>query len=236
MAADRYSRMRWNTPLSEEHAALLLSRLDVGGVPTILDLGCGWGELLLRAVAAGGDAQGVGVDAGDDLLRRAEAAAAERGLSARVRFVRQPAAEWSEPADRVICVGASQAWRSLEEALESLHRLTLPGGRLLFGEGCWERSPTEEAAAIFPTTLPLPALVDGARSLGWRVLSLTTADQREWDDFESTWGAAREERVLAHPNGSDAEAERGALDERLTEYLTIYRGVLGVAYLVLAKA
>ena len=29
LAASRYARMRWNTPLSQEHAALLLQRLDV---------------------------------------------------------------------------------------------------------------------------------------------------------------------------------------------------------------
>ncbi|MEU4401729.1 SAM-dependent methyltransferase, partial [Micromonospora orduensis] len=54
LAASRYARMRWNTPLSEEHAALLLRRLDVRPGARVLDLGCGWGELLLRAVAAGG--------------------------------------------------------------------------------------------------------------------------------------------------------------------------------------
>jgi hypothetical protein len=27
---------------------------------------------------------------------------------------------------------------------------------------------------------------DGRRQAGWRVIHLSTADQREWDDFEST--------------------------------------------------
>ena len=48
----RYARMRWNTPLSEEHAALLLARLAVEPRSTVLDVGCGWGELLLRALSA----------------------------------------------------------------------------------------------------------------------------------------------------------------------------------------
>lgn len=40
------TRMRWEAPLSEEHAALLLQRLDIQPGASVLDLGCGWGELL----------------------------------------------------------------------------------------------------------------------------------------------------------------------------------------------
>ena len=95
----RYARMRWNTPLSEVHAELLLSRLAVEPGSTVLDLGCGWGELLLRAVAGGGpDAQGVGVDSDQELLRRGEGLAAERGLGDRVQFVCEPAADWANAA------------------------------------------------------------------------------------------------------------------------------------------
>ena len=36
----RYERMRWNTPLSEEHAVLLLSRLDIRPGASLVDLGC----------------------------------------------------------------------------------------------------------------------------------------------------------------------------------------------------
>src|SRR5437763_13329002 len=57
-----YGRMRWNTPLSENHADLLLDRMRLAEGDQILDLGCGWGELLLRAVARVPDATGTGVD------------------------------------------------------------------------------------------------------------------------------------------------------------------------------
>lgn len=235
-ASHLYARMRWNTPLSEEHAELVLARLAVEPRSAVLDLGCGWGELLLRAVSGtGADTLGVGVDSDPELLRRAEALAAERGLAGQVRFVCRPAAEWTEPAERVICVGASQAWGDVLDALEPLYRLTLPGGRLLFGDGCWERPPTDDAAEIFTSVAPLTTLVERAQAVGWRVLSLTMADQREWDDFESTWRAGREEWLLANPGHPGAGEERRGLEQRLMEYLQVYRGLLGFAYLVLGR-
>ena len=38
-----YSGMRWNAPLSEEHAALLLRRMALTDGRDLLDLGCGLG-------------------------------------------------------------------------------------------------------------------------------------------------------------------------------------------------
>jgi cyclopropane fatty-acyl-phospholipid synthase-like methyltransferase len=46
-----YARMRWNAPLSAGHAGLLMDRLDLRAGQRIVDLGCGWGEFLLQAVA-----------------------------------------------------------------------------------------------------------------------------------------------------------------------------------------
>ena len=234
-AADLYERMRWNTPLSEEHAALLLTRLEVAEATTVLDLGCGWGELLLRAMALTDSAQGIGVDSDSGLLRRGEAAAAERGLGRRVRFVCQPAADWSSPADRLICIGASHAWAGVDAMLNGLYELAPSGARLLCGEGCWERPPTKAAASMFHDVLTLTAIVEQAREAGWRVLSLTAADQHEWDNFESTWHASREAPLLGDPDSPGAIDERRRLDQRLDEYIEIYRGVLGFAYLVLAR-
>jgi hypothetical protein len=154
----------------------------------------------------------------------------------RVIFVSADASTWTEPADRVICIGASQAWGGSAEALRILPQIVRPGGRLLFGDGCWEQPPTAAAARLFgESVLGLTDLVNEAMQTGWRVLHLSTADHREWDDFESTWRAGREHWLLAHPTDHRSTSIRTELDNRLHEYVTLYRGVLGFAYLVMTR-
>jgi ubiquinone/menaquinone biosynthesis C-methylase UbiE len=231
-----YSQMRWNTPLSEDHADLLLQRLDLVVGDHVLDLGCGWGELLIRAVARTTSSKGTGVDNAEWALERGRNRTTERAVVDRVTFVAGDASTWKEPADRVICIGASQAWGGSREALRILPRVVRPGGRLLFGDGCWEESPTAAAAALFgEAVLHLTDLANEAVQAGWRILHLSTADQREWDDFESAWRAGRELWLLAHPADHRSGSIKTELDTRLREYLTLYRGVLGFAYLVLAR-
>jgi cyclopropane fatty-acyl-phospholipid synthase-like methyltransferase len=227
----RRTRMRWNTPLSETHAELLLDRMALTG--TVTDLGCGWGELLLRAVARTPGLRGVGVDTDVTGLERGRRAARERGLD--VDLVEADAATWDRPTERAFCIGAAHVFGSTEAALEGLARV-VPSGRLLYGDGFWAAPPNPVAAEIFgPGTLTLPDLLDAARAAGWRVLHLSTADQLEWDDFESTSRAAWQEWLLAHPADPRAPEVRAWLDERLRQYAGDYRGVLGFSYLVLGR-
>ncbi|MFG1842587.1 SAM-dependent methyltransferase [Micromonospora sp. NPDC049175] len=241
LAVSRHARMRWNTPLSPEHAALLLQRLDVRPGARVLDLGCGWGELLLRAVAAGGVSgpvatRGVGVDTDGDVLERGRRLAADRSLNRHVTFVMGEAAAWQEPADRILCIGSAHAFGGTRPALDALAAVVRPGGRLLFGDAYWEHPPTPEVEEIFgPDVVTLPGLVEAARERGWRVLHLSTADQREWDDFESTFLAGRQEWLLTYPEDPRAADVRTQLDDRLREYVAGYRGTLGLAYLVLGR-
>jgi ubiquinone/menaquinone biosynthesis C-methylase UbiE len=234
----RYARMRWNTPLSQTHAALLLQRLGIPAGARVVDLGCGWGELLLQAVSADdtGSTTATGVDTDDAALARGRTLAVDRSLDKQVTFLKQEASAWREPADRVLCVGASHAFGDTPAALRSLANLVRPGGRLLFGEGFWERPPTMEATEILGSgIMPLADLVEQARALGWRVLHMSVADEREWDDFESTWLAGRQAWLLRHPDDPRAAGLRDELDVRLREYVGVYRGVLGFAYLILGR-
>lgn len=229
LAAARYSRLTWNTPLSEEHAELLLDRLEPNG--RIVDLGCGWGELLLRAVARGGT--GIGVDTDSDALNRARRAAADRGLP--VEFVEQQAGSWRGTADRALCVGSSHTLGGTRSMLATL-ATAVPRGRVLVGDGCWPAPPTPAAHTIFgDDVLPLADLATACRSAGWQILHLSTADEREWDDFESRHRAGQREWLLANPDDPRAPEVGDRHDEREREYLTAYRGVLGFAYLVLAR-
>jgi SAM-dependent methyltransferase len=101
------------------------------------------GELLLRAVGADGTGSttGTGVDTDDSALARGRALAANRSLDKRVTFLKQEAATWREPADRVMCIGASHAFGGTPAALKALADLVQPGGRLLFGEGSGSAHP-----------------------------------------------------------------------------------------------
>lgn len=224
--------MRWNTPLSEDHAALLLDRLEPAG--TVADLGCGWGELLLRAVERTDDATGVGVDTDPVALERGRAETRRRGLAERVTFLEAEAVTWPGTAGRALCVGSSHALGGTRAALAALAKVVPRGGRLLYGDGCWPGPPTAAALEIFgDDVLALPDLVAAARDEGWRILHLSTADQREWDDFESTSRAGWCDWLLSNQDDPRAPEIRGWLDTREDEYVRAYRGVLGFAYLVL---
>ena len=173
-----YSRMRWNTPLSEEHATLHLQRLALTGCKDVLDLGCGWGELLLRAIADLPSAKGVGVDSDSWVLERGRRLAAERQLSERVNSSAADATGWTAAADRVLCIGASHDGVEAPGPERSCPSRP-PSGTAPFRCRMSEvPTPGETARAMFgEEVLPLGNLVEEAVAAGWRVLHLSTADR-----------------------------------------------------------
>jgi SAM-dependent methyltransferase len=241
----RRARMRWNTPLAEVHADLLLDRLDLSPGTRIVDLGCGWGELLMRAVARADAsvpahengaqrASGVGVDTDPVALRRGQVLARGRGLDEQIEFVAADAASWRGTAERALCIGSSHAFGGSKAALEALAAVVPPGGRILYGDGCWPGSASPAALEIFgDQVLSLTDLVAASRAAGWRTIHMSTADQQEWDDFESTSRAGRQEWLLANSTDPRAAEVRDWLDTREDQYMHAYRGILGFAYLIL---
>jgi cyclopropane fatty-acyl-phospholipid synthase-like methyltransferase len=140
------TRLTFHGPLSETRAARLIERLARTSPGTILDIGCGWGELMLRLLDVLPDATGLGLDSDEGDLIRGRENARVRGLAERVTFARESAVGTTRgPADLVLCVGASQALTQAQPpelivaALTELRRLVTPGGRVLLGEGFWPR-------------------------------------------------------------------------------------------------
>ena len=242
----RLSQVPFHGPLSEARAARLTERLTRNHPDTVLDIGSGWGELLLRILAAAPGATGVGIDIDEDDLARGRAKARARGLADRVTFVRESGIGTTrEPADLVLCVGAAQALSDAQPpdhiaaALSVLRRLVTPGGRVLFGDGFWQRSPTAaELAAMWPGTtaaeLPdLAQLADLTVQAGFRPAWIETASEAEWEEFESAYQADEEEWLAAHPDHPEAAEIRQRLDAHRSYWLRGYRGLLGLAYLTL---
>ncbi|MGW7367254.1 SAM-dependent methyltransferase [Streptomyces sp. NPDC054841] len=248
----RLTRLTFHGPLSEARAAQLVARLTRQEPATVLDIGCGWGELMLRVLEAAPGAKGVGIDLNGEDLARGRRGAAARGLGGRVEFVEESAAGTGRgPADVVLCVGSGQALLDPEAAtgggtltvttaaLKALRSLVTPGGRVLFGEGFWQRTPSpEELAAMWPDAradehLPLVALTEAATAAGFRIEWIETATEEEWEHFESGYLAGLEEWLATHDGHPAAAETRDRVDRHRARWLRGYRGVLGLAYLTL---
>lgn len=236
----KYACLNFNSPLSPQRAERLCADLAASEPSTVLDVGCGWGELLLRLLDAAPSSSGVGVDSDASGLQRARVNAADRGVSSRVSFVESEAAACSTPADVVICVGSGHAFGDLGAALRALRGLVNPGGRVLFGEAFWARTPTPgELAAMWDGAsveemTDLAGLVDAATAAGFRPLGVSRADQNEWDDFESGFAADWEQWLLRHGHTPHADDVRAKADAHRQMWLRGYGDVMGFAYLTLA--
>ncbi|MFJ2572220.1 hypothetical protein ACIPJG_08755 [Streptomyces halstedii] len=143
----------------------------------------------------------------------------ERGLADRVFFHEVPAAVYARDGyDLAVSIGAAHAWPGgAAEALKALRAAVRPGGRVLFGDGFWEREPSPAA---------LEGLGAGPGDFGSLLELIRLA--------ESAANIGRGERwALAHPGHPPHAEVTAAVDARRTGYYGGYRGTLGLAYLVL---
>ncbi|MCD0442747.1 class I SAM-dependent methyltransferase [Glycomyces sp. A-F 0318] len=237
----RYGHLDCNSPIAAWRFERHVEECAAASPGTIVDIGCGWGELLQRITERVPGARAYGIDSDVALLERGRAGAARRGLDSRLEFVEYQGRDWSEPADLVISIGAAHAFGTAAEALRELYGLVRPGGRLLFGDGVWNRVPDEaELAAMWPGTtlqdwLSLPDLVDEAVAIGLRPLRVEAVEQSEWDDFESQFLADKEVWLLANSGHPKAAEVREQADAHRDWWLRGHRGLMGFAYLTLGR-
>ncbi|MEV5974124.1 class I SAM-dependent methyltransferase [Streptomyces sp. NPDC051921] len=237
--------LTFHGPLSEARVGRVVARLAAASPATVLDIGCGWGELLLRVLDAVPGASGLGIDINGDDLALGRRLAAERGLAERVDYVEESGLGTTRgPADTVLCLGSGQALCDPDlpydpaVVLRELRRLVRPGGRVLLGEGFWEHTPTDaELARMWPDArvedhCTLDVLVDLAVEAGFRPAWIETASPEEWEEFESGYRHAVELWLAAHPDHPLAAETRARVDRQRSQWLG-YRSVLGIAYLTL---
>lgn len=241
-----YEDLTFMTPLSEGRAALLAAFMGEGLNGTVLDLGCGWAELLLRVVADQPAAYGVGVDTDERSIAHGRLLAERRGIDNRVRLdVGDAKLLAPEHADAVVCIGASQIWGPPVEdaqpmdyasALDAIRGTVSPGARVLYGEGIWSRPPTPQAVAPLGNRLdemvPLAELLEIVAAHGFLPLLVNEATLDEWDEFESGYSACYAhwlvEHGVDHPEAQ--EVQQRAARQRAA-YYGGYRGTMGMAYL-----
>lgn len=89
---------------------LALGKIDLRPGQRLLDVGCGWGSFLLRAVETRG-VKGVGITLSREQHEFACTQAEQRGLSDRAEFRLQGWEEFDEPVDRISVICALEHFR-----------------------------------------------------------------------------------------------------------------------------
>src|SRR6266496_2026822 len=241
-----YRDLVFMAPLSEERANTLVGFLAANLSGVVVDVGCGWGELLLRVLEASRRSHGLGIDLKAESIEHAMSVARLRHLSDRLTLVVGDAKEkMPMSAQAVICIGASQIWgRPVEAkapinygaALSAIRSVLEPGAPVVYGEGIWTATPTD--AAIDPLAgrrdeyLFLPDLLDLADKCGFACVQAHQASLEEWDAFESGYTARYARWLSSHPaDHPDAQEIRRRAQAQRAAYSRGYRGVLGMAYL-----
>ena len=225
------------SPLDDDSVGRLLDRGLPRGDERVLDLGCGGGEWLLRALATRPHLRAEGVDISEDALAQAAAAAIDLGVQERLVLHHQKAEDFvsAQPFDVVLSFGATHAFGGLLPTLAAARRHLAPGGHVLLGEGFWDRPPSQEAIDMLGNFTDLATTVERAVADGWTPVDGHVSTRRELDHYEwACWGslAAWALDNPADPDGSDVPETAAT---RRWEWLRVYRDTWGFVSLVLRR-
>ncbi|MFG2717737.1 SAM-dependent methyltransferase [Streptomyces sp. NPDC048416] len=222
-------------PLDDDSVRRLLAH----GIPRddarVLDLGCGGGEWLLRALAAYPRLRAEGVDIGKASLAHAHEAAEAGGVRQRLTLHHQDAATFpaSPVFDLVVSVGATHAFGGLLPTLAAARKHLAPGGSVLIGEGFWAHEPSPEAVDMLGDLSDLPTTVDRVVGDGWTPVYGHISTRGELDAYEWAWTGSLASWALDHPDERDSAQALAAATTHRDEWLRGYRDVFGFVCLVL---
>ncbi|MFH8746441.1 SAM-dependent methyltransferase [Streptomyces rimosus] len=224
-------------PLDDGSVRQLLDHGLPRGDERVLDLGCGGGEWLLRALARHPRLRAEGVDISAEALAHARTAAAERGVTDRLVLHHEDAADFRSPHPfgLVLSVGAAHAFGGLLPTLAAAREHLAPGGRVLVGDGFWDRTPSPEAVEMLGDFADLPTTLERVAADGWTPVHGHISTRRELDAYEWSWTGSLAAWALDHPDGPDRAEALAVAEAHRTEWLRGYRDSWGFLSLVLRR-
>jgi SAM-dependent methyltransferase len=177
-------------PMSKAAVDAAIAALPLAAGSTVLDTGCGSGEILLRILRTHPGVRGLGVD----LDPSAVADARSRTGDLAAQFEVKDAAQLHGCFDAVINVAASHVHGGFPAALSALRALAPV---VLYGEGFWRHPPSEGfldalGGATIDELQDLEGLRAAIRDAGFQIAHESFASGDDWAGYEETLAANAE--------------------------------------------
>lgn len=228
-------------PANPERLDELIRLLDLPAEPSVLDIGCGTAEWLIRlaetfGTGTGAGFRGVGVDLSPFFVARAREAAARRVPDAQLELLEMGGADYQAGAagfDLACCIGASWIFAGHRGTLQALAAAVRPGGQVLVGEPFWRSEPAPEYLAWSGMARDdfgsHAGNVAVGEELGLVPLLAFVSSGADWDRYETLQWRAAARYVAAHPDDPDVPALLERVARTRHEYLAWGRETMGWA-------
>jgi SAM-dependent methyltransferase len=225
------------SPLDDDSVRRLLESAIARDDARLLDLGCGSAEWLLRALISWPGLRAEGVDLSTPALTHARAEASRLGVQDRLVLHQQDAVEFASPHpfDLVLSAGSAHAFGGLLPTLAAARSHLAPGGRVLIGDGFWERTPSPEAIEMLGDFDDLATTMDAVIADGWTPVDGHVSTRTELDDYEWAWTGSLASWALDHPDDPDHDQALAAATTHRAEWLRVYRDTWGFVTLILRR-
>ncbi|MCX7569386.1 class I SAM-dependent methyltransferase [Tumebacillus sp. DT12] len=223
-------------PLSESKLMRMVEMLKMEAGQTVLDVGAGQGELLIRMAEQYG-VRATAMELYEGAVSAGRQRAAGRVADDSVVWVQGDAgAEIERIADGSfdvgMCIGSTHALGGLVPTLQALGAKVKKGGYLLIGEGYWKQRPCSEylealGGADESELKSHAANVQTAEELGLVPLWSYVTHDEEWDEYEWLYSKSVEDYCSEQPDDPDRDAMLAKIRGWRRTYLTWGRDTLG---------
>ena len=200
---------------------------------SVLDLGCGRGELSLRIIERF-QARVTAVDISSPMLDAARERAQGCGALERLQLLKADVAEYTpEPAsfDLTVMLGGGGIAGGFAGICARLAQWTRPGGHVLIVDGFWARAPAAEYLAHLEATVDEfrdhRGNVEAGVDAGLIPLYAVVASADEWDDYEWKYSRSIERYAIEQPADPDVPAMLERIRRWRDAYLSWGRDTLG---------
>lgn len=217
--------MRIANPMSSEDLDRVVARLDPEAGEQVLDLACGYGELLTR-LREQAEIVGHGVDLSPWMIQEAHRFSQDRHPDLRWTVGEGKHTSPEPTHDIVSCIGATWIWHGFNGTVRAVSDRTRPGGRIAIGEMHVRDGVDLDAAAESHGRLMSHVELDEtfARHDIEIIDRVRTADA-SWDAYLDRVRQSAQEWAIIHPGPTAerylAECERWSVDHaRDREVLT----------------